>query len=135
MARLLIAGAGYLGQALAERVLMEGKHDVSILRRSAVAQPGVTSIQADLLRPETLTQLPDFDDVVYCASADASDEESYRKIYQHGLQNLVQALRARGRYRRLVYISSTSVYAEHGGAWVDESDPNLVKQGPSRYMV
>jgi len=135
MTRLLIAGAGYLGQALAERSLAEGKHEVAILRRSAVTLPGVTSIQADLLRPETLAALSDVEDVVYCASADASDEESYRQIYQDGLHNLVQALRARGGYRRLVYISSTSVYAEAGGGWVDESDQNLVKQGPSRFMV
>src|SRR6478735_3480963 len=107
MAKLLIAGAGYLGQALAERALAEGKHEVSILRRSAVALPGARVLQADLLQAESLLQLPAVEQVVYCASADASDEESYRKIYQDGLGNLVQALRDRGGYQRLVYVSST----------------------------
>jgi nucleoside-diphosphate-sugar epimerase len=135
MPKLLIAGAGYLGQALAERALAMGKHEVSVLRRRAVDWPGVTSIQADLLQPETLNILRDTEDIVYCASADASDEESYRKIYQDGLQNLVQVVQGLGGYRRLVYISSTSVYAEANGAVVDESDQNLVQKGPSRFMV
>jgi nucleoside-diphosphate-sugar epimerase len=135
MTKLLIAGAGYLGQALAERVLAAGKHEVSVLRRRAVEWPGTTSIQADLLQPESLKVLRDVEDIVYCASADASDEESYRKIYQDGLRNLVQLVQAQGGYRRLIYISSTSVYAESNGGWVDESDQNLVQQGPSRFMV
>ncbi len=135
MAKLLIAGAGYLGQALADRALAAGKHDVSVLRRRAVEWPGVNSIQADLLQPETLKVLRDVEDIVYCASADASDEESYRRIYQDGLQNLVHVVQAQGGYRRLVYISSTSVYAEANGAVVDESDQNLAQKGPSRFMV
>jgi nucleoside-diphosphate-sugar epimerase len=135
MAKLLIAGAGYLGQALAERALAEGKHEVSVLRRRAVDWTGVKSIQADLLQPLSLKALRDVEDVVYCAAADASDEESYRKIYQDGLQNLVRVVQAQGGYRRLVYISSTSVYAEANGNWVDESDRNLVEKGPSRFMV
>jgi nucleoside-diphosphate-sugar epimerase len=135
MAKLLIAGGGYLGQALAERVLALGNRDVSVLRRSKVDWPGVTGIQADLLQPESLKVLRDVEEMVYCASADASDEASYRKIYQDGLRNLVQVVQAQGGYRRLVYISSTSVYAEANGAWVDETDPNLVQQGPSRFMV
>lgn len=135
MAKLLIAGAGYLGQALAEKALAAGKHEVSVLRRRAVAWPGVTSIQADLLQPESLKVLRDVEDIVYCASADASDEESYRRIYQDGLQNLVQVVQAQGGYRRLVYISSTSVYTEANGAVVDETDLNLAQKGPSRFMV
>jgi nucleoside-diphosphate-sugar epimerase len=135
MTKLLIAGAGYLGQALAERALAEGRHEVSVLRRRAVDWPGVKSIQADLLQPQSLKVLSGLEDIVYCAAADASDEESYRKIYQDGLQNLVQVVQAQGGYRRLIYISSTSVYAEANGNWVDESDRNLAEKGPSRFMV
>lgn len=133
--QLLIAGAGYLGQALAERVLAEGQQSVSILRRSAVPVHGASLIQADLQNPGSLNHLPDVENVVYCASADASDDESYRKIYHEGLLNLVNALRARGGFRRLVYISSTSVYTEQNGAWIDESDTRLANSGPSRFMV
>jgi nucleoside-diphosphate-sugar epimerase len=135
MARLLIAGAGYLGQALAEKVLAEGAYEVAVLRRSAVQWPGVKSIQADLLQPDSLAALRDVEDIVYCAAADASDDASYQKIYQHGLQNLIEAVTKQGGYRRLVFVSSTSVYAEAQGGWVDETDQNLVQAGPSRFMV
>lgn len=132
---LLIAGAGYLGQALAERVIAEGRYKVFLLRRSAVPLPGAQLIRADLLRPETMSELPATDDIVYCAAADSHSEESYRQIYQLGLQNLVQAVRSSGGFRRIAYISSTSVYAEHQGGWVDETNPDLIHQGPSRFMV
>ena len=135
MTRLLIAGAGYLGQARVEKVLAEKTHAVTLLRRRAVAVPGAEVFPADLLQKASLQRLPPVDDVVYCASADASDEASYRNIYQDGLRNLVEALRAQGGFRRLVYVSSTSVYAEAQGNWVDESSTNLVSAGPSRFMV
>ncbi len=132
---ILIAGAGYLGQALAARIRAEGQYRVFMLRRSAVPMAGAELIQADLLKPETFGELPPIDDIVYCAAADGHSEDSYRQIYQQGLNNLVKATKASGGYRRLIYISSTSVYAEHQGGWVDENNPDLVHQGPSRFMV
>ncbi|WP_141732466.1 SDR family oxidoreductase [Oligoflexus tunisiensis] len=135
MSRLLIAGAGYVGQALAEKALAAGTHEVSVLRRSPVQWPGVKSIQADLLQPESLTVLRDVGDIVYCAAADAADDASYKKIYQDGLRHLVEAVAKQGGYRRLIYVSSTSVYAESKGGWVDETNQNLAQAGSSRFMV
>ena len=132
---LLIAGSGYIGQALARRIQAEGHYQCLLLRRSPGESPDGQSIQADLLRPETLTQLPRVDDVVYCAAADSHTEEAYRQTYQQGLAHLVQALRRTGGFRRLVYISSTSVYKEQSGAFVDETSQDLVHKGPSRFMV
>lgn len=62
----------------------------------------------------------DVDYVVYCASADESSDEGYGRAYGLGLSNMIACLR-RTRLRRLFFTSSTAVYAQQGGEWVDET--------------
>jgi nucleoside-diphosphate-sugar epimerase len=80
---------------------------------------------ADLTVPETLRALPPgLDFVFYTASADASDDDSYRAAYVEGLHNLLRALdHQRQVLRRVFFTSSTGVYAQASGAWVDETSP------------
>lgn len=122
MERVLIAGCGYVGTALAARLAAEGT-EVFALRRSASEIPGVTSIRADLLDVDSLRVLPaGIEHVVYTASADATDDRSYRGAYVDGLRYLLAALDGRP-VRRLLYASSTGVYAQREGEWVDERSP------------
>jgi nucleoside-diphosphate-sugar epimerase len=125
MANVLIAGCGYVGTALGTRLASEG-HVVWGLRRCPAALPSsIRPFVADLTAPETLEALPPGLDVVfYTASADASDDEAYRAAYVEGLHNLLRALdRQRQVLRRVFFTSSTGVYAQSSGAWVDETSP------------
>lgn len=119
--RVLIAGCGYVGSRLAELLAAEG-HEVTALRRSAVAMgPGITAIAADLVRGTGLEQLPEaIDTVFYTVGADQFSEEAYRAAYVLGLKNLLTALAARGGKPRVIYTSSTGVYAQDDGEQVDE---------------
>lgn len=123
MSRVLIAGCGYVGTALGERLAAEG-HEVFALRRSPRAPiPGLSVIQADLTEIDTLRRLPSPLDVVfYTASADATDDRSYRSAYVDGLRYLLAAFDGL-RIRRFLYASSTGVYAQSDGEWVDEHSP------------
>jgi nucleoside-diphosphate-sugar epimerase len=124
-ARVLVAGAGYVGCALAARLAHEGS-TVWGLRRSPEGLPrGVRPFTADLRVPQTLAQLPaDLDFVFYTAAPDHGDEAGYRSAYVDGLRNLLTVLESRGeRPRRIVFTSSTAVYAQSGGEWVDEASP------------
>ncbi len=123
MSRVLIAGCGYVGTALAECLAAEGR-EVFALRRSPQApMPGVSPIQADLTDVDSLRGLPPRLDVVfYTASAGATDDRSYRSAYVDGLRYLLAALDGQ-RPRRFVYASSTGVYAQAEGEWVDEDSP------------
>jgi len=121
-ARILIAGCGFVGSRLAER-LAERNCDVFALRRSAGTAPrGSRGIVADLSRIETLDALPEaLDVVVYSAGAGAPSEEAYRAAYLDGVDHLVRVLRERGEEpRRFLFCSSTAVYAQHRGEWIDE---------------
>ena len=120
MARLLIAGCGYVGGALAEGLASEG-HEVWALRRSEAPVPaGAHAIRADLLDVDCLRALPSrIEGVCYTASADGGDDRAYRSAYVDGLRYLLAALDGHP-IRRVVYASSTGVYAQTAGEWVDE---------------
>jgi nucleoside-diphosphate-sugar epimerase len=125
MARVFIAGCGYVGEVLG-RELAEDSHDVWGLRRHPVPQPGaIRRITADLSVAKDLADLPpDLDFVFYMASAGGSDDARYRTAYVEGLSNLLAALASQGqRPARVFFVSSTAVYAQQDGGWVDETSP------------
>jgi nucleoside-diphosphate-sugar epimerase len=114
----VVLGAGYTGGALASRLVTEGQR-VIVTRRSsekaaAVALPlgdRATGIAMDLADPASLV-FP-LDSIVVCLAAPGPDPAGEIGALVHA---------ARG-CERLVYVSSTAVYAPGGGAWVDESWP------------
>jgi nucleoside-diphosphate-sugar epimerase len=125
MARLLIVGCGYVGAVLAERALRAGDAVFGVRRSDAPLPDGVEVIRADVSTPLATGCLPDgIDDVVYAVAAKSRDEAVYRSAYVDGLRNVIDALlRAPRPPRRLVFTSSTAVYGQHDGEWVDESSP------------
>lgn len=118
MARILIAGAGYVGSKLAAELQASG-HDVLALKRDPSTLAGVETLAADLTEPSTLT-LPEVDVAFYTAAPDAGDEQAYRALYVDGLRNLARALHTG---TRLIFASSTAVYGQDDGSDVDESSP------------
>lgn len=122
--RVLISGCGYVGSALGLLLAAEG-HTVFGLRRNTPAlPPAIRPIQADLsapLLPDTLP--PDLDAVVYAASPAGSTDEAYKTAYVDGSRNLLSALVSQENLRRFVFVSSTGVYAQKNGEWVDEESP------------
>jgi len=118
---VLIAGAGDVGMRLARRLVAQGKQVVALRRGVVAADPALRWVRGDLTRPETLRELPAVNAVVFAATPDARDEGAYRAIFIDGLRNLLVALPEPP--VRTVFVSSTAVYGEHGGDWVDETTP------------
>ena len=92
MARVLIAGFGYVGAELG-RVLVGDSHSVwGLARHPGTPTPGVELIAADLGVPRSLDELPpNLDYVFYMASPGGSDDALYRMAYVVGLSNLIEA--------------------------------------------
>lgn len=130
MARILVAGCGYLGSELAAQLVADG-HATFGLRRGADPLPqGVQPLTADLCDRAALratlarVEHGGIDAVVYAAAADRSDDEAYRRAYVEGLQNVLDWADAQGmRPPRVFFTSSTAVYAQQDGEWVDEESP------------
>jgi nucleoside-diphosphate-sugar epimerase len=121
--RVLVAGCGYLGSALASELAADGHAVFGLRRNPAGLPPGVTAVAADLDDLATLRSLPrGLDVVVYAAAADGFSDAAYRASYVDGPRHLIAALAAAGeRPRRLLFTSSTAVYGQSDGVWVDET--------------
>ena len=123
--RVLIAGCGDVGTRLGRRLAAEG-HEVWGLRRDTRRLPGeIRALRADLADPGSLACLPPgIDALVYAAAAGAADEAAYHRTYVRGVRNLAGLFAGRGEIPdRWIFVSSTAVYGESGGEWVDEETP------------
>jgi nucleoside-diphosphate-sugar epimerase len=120
--KVLIAGCGDVGNALATRLLADGCEVWGVRRSIDALAPGVVPWRIDLLDLATSGKPPAaFDYVFYTASADRRDEQAYRAIYVDALRDLLAALRDAGcPLRRIFFTSSTAVYGQSLGEWVDE---------------
>lgn len=122
--RVLLAGCGDLGRLVAQRLLAQGDEVWALRRHPPVVEDGgIHWLAADLTRPDTLRDLPTgFTDVVYLPTPDARDQAAYRAVFVDGLQHLLSALDHTA-LQRFLFVSSSAVYGEHGGDWVDENTP------------
>jgi nucleoside-diphosphate-sugar epimerase len=123
MSRVLIAGCGYLGSALGLRLAAEG-HTVWGLRRRPELLPGaIHPLKADLCLPGSLSLIPPaLDWVFYTAAPERADEASYQAAYVTGMRSLLDHLfETRQSLKRVFFTSSTAVYAQTDGEWVDET--------------
>ncbi len=120
--RVLIAGCGGVGNALGSRLLADGCEVWGVRRNVSELAEGIQPWPVDLTDPSNLRSPPaQFDYVFYTASADRRDEGSYRAIYVEGLHYLLRALEVTGSpLRRVLFTSSTAVYGQRSGEWVDE---------------
>ena len=125
MSRVLIAGCGDVGTALG-LMLCEAGHEVFGARRSARRLPApLRPLRLDVTDREAVERtVPAVGVVVYAVAAGRRDEEAYRRAYVDGVSALLDVLEQRPEPpRRAFFVSSTSVYGERGGAWIDETSP------------
>jgi len=139
MPRILIAGCGYIGQAAADLLhaagwVVEGWTRSTESAASLSAKPypvrEVDVSQADQVA-EYGPAAAGFDEVVHCASSSGGDAEMYRKVYLDGARNLLETFRR----SKLLFTSSTSVYAQRDGSWVTEESDAKPMRETSRVLL
>jgi nucleoside-diphosphate-sugar epimerase len=134
--RTLIIGCGYLGLALA-RALREGGDAVEGWVRSEssaaeVRTDGVEKVVVGSVADDAGWEgLAPFDAVVHCAASGGGGVAAYREVY---LEGVWQMNRYQPQARRL-FVSSTSVYGQTNGAWVDEKALVAPAAETSRVLV
>ncbi|MHC6228073.1 SDR family oxidoreductase [Pseudomonas sp. X10] len=134
----LIVGCGDVGGRLA-RQLLACNWQVSGLRRSVDQLPaGVQPVAADLSDRRCPAAWPERapDYLVYCVAASQHDESGYQAAYVEGLRNVLKWLEAKEqRPRRLLFVSSSSVYAQQEGEWIDETAATTPEGYSGRVML
>jgi len=136
MGDVLIFGCGYLGRRVAERYRAEGHRVHAATRSHARAAEfraaGLTPVLCDVTDPSSLENLPAAETVVHCVGLDRGSGQSMREVYVAGLANVLARLPAP---RRLVYVSSTSVYGQRDGEEVDEAAATELGEESGRVVL
>ncbi len=117
--RVLIAGCGDVGNVLAALLLQDGHVVYGLKRDTSTLPEGVQAVQADLLCPDTLTNLPiEIDSLVFMPTPAVRDQAAYEAIFIQGWKNVWASLKQAP--TRTLLVSSTAVFGESGGCIVNE---------------
>jgi len=136
---IVIAGCGWLGQALGAELLRGGHRVVGVRRDPAAArglrQLGIEPLIADLGSSDGVERLPaEVEAIVCCQSSAARTEAAYREAYLEVTGNLIEVARRRT-IRHLVYTGSTGVFGQTDGSQVDELSPPLPQSPTAEILV
>ncbi len=126
--RIVIFGCGYVGTALAQQLKSEG-HKVIALTRNAEKAEALRKLGLDQVVCKRLDSrdwheaiVEPIDAWVNCVSSAGNGLEGYRVSYLEGMRSILAwSDRYQPRIQRAIYTSSTSVYPQDTGEWVDES--------------
>ena len=119
--RIFIIGCGYVGLPLG-KALAEMGHEVHGVRRTNFTAEDITPHAIDITAAGAFDAVPrDFDWVINTVSSARGDAETHRAVFVDGTKNLLEWLGDSP--ARVLFTSSTSVYPQTDGAWVDETSP------------
>lgn len=118
MKKVLVAGCGDLGRGVAEYFVQQGAEVIGIRRTGIEFPAGVFGITGDL------TQLaadawPDADLLYLIMTPQERGEAAYHNAYVATAQAVVNAYQGRPS-PQVIFVSSTSVYGQNQGQWVDD---------------
>lgn len=134
MAKILIAGCGDLGSGLAAELVAQG-HVVTGIRRTKNDFPnGVMGITGDLVEMSDDT-LPDADVVFLIMTPNGRNEEAYRTAYFATAQVLIRRYKDMAKPPKVFFVSSTSVYGQSQGEWIDETTPAQPASATANILV
>lgn len=144
MAKILIIGCGAIGQQLAHDLVTKGHQVTGLKRNPPETDAGnVNYFSADITSTDGLKDLPtDFDTLYFIVSPDGRNEQNYRDIYETGLNNLLKQFALAGSNPHWIFVSSTGVYGQSQGEWVDEDSiaqpdnptSQLIRQAEQKLM-
>lgn len=123
---ILLAGCGDLGTEAGLRSAALGHRVVGWRRSPDKLPPAIEGAAADLSAPDLPRVPDDTTAVVIAVAADSPSEPAYRAAYLGAVTHVLDALERDGiSPGRVLFVSSTAVYGDAGGGWVDErTTPN-----------
>lgn len=138
--RRLIVGCGYLGKRVACRWLAAGDTVYATTRKQNRADEFTTMGLRPLLgdvtaagdAPDGLPELPAVDTVLWAVGFDRTAAASYEDVHVFGLAQLLDRLSGQP---RVIFISSTGVWGDGGGGFVNETTPPTPVREAGRVLV
>ncbi len=135
--RIAILGCGYVGSAVGRKLAALG-HDVLATtttpsRMGEINKAGMTAHQLELKDVAKLRSLLADRDAVLLTYG-AGQRGDYEGVYIQGARSMVEAVSGSA-VRRIIYTSSTRVYGQDDGAWVDENSPTNTSDEKGQALV
>lgn len=135
---VLIAGFGDIGQRLAPLLLKQGAQ-VTAMRRSPMSAPdGVNVLQGDVTSSQVLLNVAQEHHIQWLyliVTPQAYTEADYRGTYLAAAQAVATLVEQYQGLEHVVFVSSTSVYAQTQGEWVDESSPTIPQAHSGKVLL
>ena len=126
---MLIVGCGYVGRRLGRQLRAEGAAVTGLVRSddsaAAVRKADIAPLQLDLDQTLPAHVLPAAGRELYYFAPPPPEAEGDPRMAR-----VLEQLDADNRPRRIVYISTSGVYGDSGGDWIDETFP--LKPGTPR---
>ena len=136
MPRILIAGCGYVGEATADQFHSAGwnvegwVHSQESAARLSIKHYSIRVLDLSQ-RGEVAKCAAAFDAVIHCASSRGGDAEAYRQIYLNGARHLLETFPQ----AKILFTSSTSVYAQRDKSWVTEESETKPLRETSQILL
>lgn len=135
---VLLAGCGWLGREVARRLLARGDRVTALTRTeksaSSLRESGIEALALDLATPGASRSIPGrYDGIVTLQSASGHGEAAYRRAYLDATLAVLESEGAAG--SAFVSVSSTGVFGQTDGSWVDESTPPSPADPTSEVLV
>ncbi len=115
---IFIIGSGDIGCRIAHLWQQRGAAVQTLGRRSAPCGGSTAHLCADLDQPATLAALPTAGAIIYYTAPPPPQGDSDPRMH-----NLLTALDPAAPPQRIIYISTSGVYGDCNGEWVDENHP------------
>ena len=119
----LVLGCGYLGLRVARLWRSQGDVVYAVTRcqnnAELMKQEGIIPVIADITERNTVSRLPLADTILFSVGMDRKKYDSVHDVYVNGLKNVLSGISQVP--SQLIYISSTGVYGNFDGGWIDEN--------------
>lgn len=134
--RANLIACGDLGTGVALQMLARGDQPLAMRRHPAALPADLPSLALDYSDLASMTQLAAHpaDITLLTPTPPGRDVEGYRAGYLQPVLNLLEHWQALPP-QSLIYVSSTRVYGDAGGAWVDEDTPLAPADGQAEILV
>lgn len=131
-----LLGCGDIGTAIGCVLLKRGELPLALRRNIDTLPDGLPALSLDYTEPESLACLQEqaADITLLTPTPPGRDVESYRLGYLRPVENLL-ALWGDGPPRDLIYVSSTRVYGDAAGEWVDEESELRPADGQAEVLA
>ena len=134
---LTIVGCGELGRRLAQQLQPEPYQCIGLKRTPQAPTSNLEYRQADATSLSSLKKaLPDYSHIVIVTMVPSErSDEGYRRAYVEAVSNVLDALEGQQKPELILFVSSTRVYGQNSGEWVNEHSTTTPQNFAGRRLL